>query len=132
MGRPRVKTIDTADTTLLAHIEVGNRQELMAIAFKKVTTKIATLCFPLLGIVVFIGMQNIGNGNSNTIVFQAFILMAVAYLVETICMPYERVLEVKRNYGYLMIAYIPYVVVLLFLFTQSVISSIGLVYAIGI
>ena len=127
-----IKTIDTADTTLLAHIEVGKWQELMADAFKKVTTKIATLCFPLLGVVVLIGMQSLKNGSSNTIVFQAFILMALAYLVETIFIPYERVLEVKRNYGYLAIAYIPYIVVLIILLLLSDIPSIGLVYSIGI
>ena len=129
--RTVIKTIDTADTALLAHIEVlQNKKELMAIAFKKLITKIAALCFPLLGVVLLIFMQGVKEWN-DLFVFQAFIIMALGYLIETMFMPYERILEIKREYVYLTISYIPYVVMITFLLAKPVIASIGLVPVIG-
>lgn len=94
-----IKTIGTADTSLLAHIEAsGQNKRLMQIIFKKLTAKVAALCLPLLGIIGFIFLQ--GNGLLyNTFVFQAFMLMVVGYLVEVMFLSYERILEIKKIYS---------------------------------
>lgn len=103
----------------------------MPIAFKKLTARVAGLCLPLLGIIVFLFLQ--GNGLLyNTFVFQAFIIMAVGYLIEVIFLSYERVLEIKRRYLLLMLSYIPYIVIVFLLVFGYVVPFLGLLGTIAL
>lgn len=122
-----IKTIDTTDTALLSHIEtMPNRKELLPNAFKNLSTKIATLCIPLLGILVL--LLFIDRYNSyNSLVFNLFFIIAFSYMIDALFSAYERVLEVKRKYLLLAFSYAPYVLILICL---SLISSFGLVNSI--
>ena len=122
-----IKTIGIADTSLFAHIEAaGKKHDLMPFAFKKITTKVAGLVIPFLGIICWIGFSNDSLVIENTFVFQAFFIMALGYIIETLFLPYERILEVKRRYVYLTLGYIPYVIMLILLLTGNIIPYIGL------
>lgn len=122
-----LKSIGTTDTALLSHVNgMKDEQKLMPIAFQKLMSKIAALCFPLLGILVILLLK----GNlffDNPFVFQTFFIMTIGYLIELIASPYERMLEIKRRYGLLLIAYSPYIVMIGGLFISNIISYIGLI-----
>lgn len=125
--RIALKTIGTTDTTLLSYVQNSNEEEkLMPIAFQKLTSKIAALCIPLLGIllVLFFNKQLFFK---NTFVFQTFFIMVVGYVSELLFSAYERVLEIKRRYLLLMIAYIPYIIMLILLLYYNTISYLGLI-----
>jgi hypothetical protein len=125
-----IKVIGTADTSLLSYIEVSKqKKELMNVAFKKITTKVAGLCFPLFGL-VFISLFLDYDFFNDTYVFQLFAVMACGYLSETMLLPFERVLEVKRQYKSLLIAYVPYTIMIIFLLNGSIITSFGLLWSI--
>jgi hypothetical protein len=121
-----LKTIGTTDTSLLSFIEEQqDQQHLMEKAFEKLSTKVMALCVPLVGIILgfYIGGETFVH---NQYVFQLFLIMTVTYLAELVLLPYERLLEVKKNYWYLASAYIPYIITLIVLYTTSCISLIGL------
>jgi len=127
-----IKTIGVADTALLAHIETGHegrgeKNLMMNYAVKEVITKTARLVLPLLGILV--GICFIPNRFYTPYVFHAFLLMTIGYILETILMPYERVLEVHRRYLFLFLSYLPYIGVMILIIHTLVlpISSIGLI-----
>lgn len=121
-----LKTIGTTDTSLLAHVATSHeKNKLMPFAFQKLTSKIASLCIPLSGILVLIFLKG-EPLFENPFVFQAFFIMAIGYLIELVLSPYERLLEISGRYVYLTCAYAPYVVVVIWLFTSNIISSIGL------
>ena len=125
-----IKTLGSADTALLAHIQEGyedtiEKKKAIEVAIEKLTTQIARLSLPLLGIVgVIMGGSYILSYDQY--VFHAFFIMAVGYLAETIWIPYERLLEVKQSYRLLFISYIPYVLFLFLLIYFLYISCIGL------
>lgn len=121
-----LKTIGTTDTSLLAHAATSaEKNKLMPFAFQKLTSKIAALCIPLLGVLVLIFLKG-ETLFTNPFVFQAFFIMAIGYLIELIISPYERLLEINRRYVYLTFAYVPYIVMIVWLFNSNIISSIGL------
>ena len=121
-----LKTIGTTDTSLLTHIQtLPNAKKLLPVAFKKLTTKIAALCIPLLGIIGFI-VCIVSAQTRNTIEFQLFILIAVSYLIESLLLPFERVLEVHKKYTYLIGAYLFYTLLLIVIIYLTYISWIGL------
>lgn len=121
-----LKTIGTTDTALLSHAATAaDEQKFMPYAFQKLSSRIAALCFPLLGILFLIYYR----GQSlfiDPVVFQAFLIMAIGYMIELIISPYERLLEIKREYRLLLFAYMPYIIIVYYLFFYSIISSIGL------
>ena len=125
-----IKTLGSADTALLAHIQEGyedtiEKKKAIEVAIEKLTTQITRLSLPLLGIV---GVVMYGSYmlSYDQYVFHAFFIMAVGYLAETIWIPYERLLEVKQSYRLLLVSYIPYVLFLFFLIYFLYISCIGL------
>jgi len=121
-----IKTIGTTDTALLAHIDAaGWQKNLVMRAFEKLTVRVACLALPLFGIAI-LGMIGCRNLCLDSMVLHAFTIMVIAYLMEVVLLPYERILEVKRSYGSLTRAYIPYVIGLLALMTGKVVTSIGL------
>ena len=101
----------------------------MATAFKKLTTKIVALSIPFLGIIFFISV-NLVDRIENKFVFQAFLIITICYLIEAILSPYERLLEVKRRYINLAIAYLPYVLFLFIIILFNIIPCIGLLRSI--
>ena len=117
--RLAIKTIGTTDTALLSHIEtMPNRQELLPDAFKKLSTKIATLCIPLLGVLFLLLFSNLYK-NYNPLVFELFFIIAISYMIEALFSMYERVLEVKRRYVLLAFCYVPYIAILVGIFLVS-------------
>lgn len=124
--RTVTKTIGTTDTSLLAYIETdNNKQSLLPIAFKKLTTQITRLALPLLGILILVLLKGYKLFN-NPFVFHTFIIITISYLLEALLSPYERVLEVKRKYIFLFYAYTPYICIILSLILSNRITSIGL------
>ena len=127
--RTVVKTIGTSDTSLLSHIELSKgKQTLMHTAFKKLSIKITGLSIPLLGIIGFVAVIYHQVWSSNTFVFQACIIMAIGYMLESILLPYERVLEVKRQYWYLVCSYAIYAMLIVLLIYGYIVTSIGLLH----
>lgn len=123
--RAVVKTIGTSDTALLSHVEEGADKKMLGhSAFEKLTRKVASLCIPLFGVVLFVLIEGTAVVPSS-LIFILFLIFTATYLLEVLLSPYERVLEVKREYWLLACAYIPYVVAMVVLY--SVVSWIGLV-----
>jgi hypothetical protein len=126
--RTVLKTIGTTDTTFLAHIEAAPESKaLLPSAFKKLASKIAALCIPLLGILGLLFFLTLYNQENTNFAFQAFLIITIGYLTETLLSPYERVLEVKKRYGFLMYAYTPYIIALILMLSTSLITYIGLI-----
>ena len=120
-----IKTIGTTDTLLLAHIVTLKQKKLMQFAFTKLITKVTHLCLPLLGIVFFLAIKG-SITIQNPFIFHAFLIMVTGYLIETMLLPYERILEVNNNYKQLILSYIPYVIMLISVFSGISISFFGL------
>lgn len=122
-----LKTIGSADTALLAHMHEGGDKNMMDIAVKKLIARIARLCIPLLGILGLVSLYKFKLFYKTPFVFHAFLIMGIGYIIETTLLPYERVLEVKRNYRVLLVCYIPYVCMLFFLISGTLLTSIGFI-----
>lgn len=122
-----LKTVGSADTALLAHVHKEGDKNLMNIAVKKIISKIARLCIPLLGIVFLIALYKFRLFYMTPFVFYAFLIMAIGYIIETTLLPYERVLEVQRNYKVISVCYLPYVCMLVILITGTLITCIGFI-----
>ncbi len=126
-----IKTLGSADTALLAHIEVGahdaeTKQKLVANAVQKLSAKITRLALPLLGILGIIMVSSSWFWNDQY-VFHAFLIMAIGYIAQTVWIPYERVLEAKQQYRLLFLSHIPYGIVMIALVVLLWISSIGFI-----
>lgn len=123
-----LKTIGTTDTSLFAHVQtLPGEKKLLEVAFKKLTSKIAALCIPLLGIIVAIVYIVFNVGNYDNYAFQLFAIMATFYILEIIFLPFERVLEVYRRYRYLVSVYCVYALCLFLLLSCIHVSWIGLI-----
>ncbi len=132
-----IKTIGSADIALLAHVQIyqqydTHHEELMHESVQKLSTQITRLALPLLGIIMM--LVPIGYYfYSNQFVFHAFLIMAIGYVLETIWIPYERVLEVKQNYRILSIIYLIYSIAIFFIFFIFYMTWIGLLlFLVGI
>jgi len=125
-----IKTVGSADTVLLAHVQAReDRGILMPIAFTKLTTKVAAICLPLLGVIFVIFLQGDYLFN-DPFIFRLFLIMSCGYIAEVLLLPYERILEINHNYWLLFLAYIPYGIMLVLLFTQQLNMILGLLGAI--
>ncbi len=125
-----IKTVGSADTALLSHIQEGyedprEKKKAMEDAIEKLTTQLSRLSLPLLGVIGIIMLSSYVM-SYNHYVFYAFFIMAVGYLAETIWLPYERLLEVKQSYRLLFLSYVPYILSLFLIFYFLYISCIGL------
>jgi len=83
------------------------------------------LCLPLLGIICLLMWWFYGK-TENTLVFHLFCIISISYLIEAMLLPYERVLEVKRAYRYLLGVYFFYSLLLLFLIISISNTWIGI------
>ncbi len=125
-----IKTIGTNDTALLAHIEtMPNRKELLPDAFRNLSTKIASLCIPLLGVLALFLSSNI-YATYNPLVFKLFCIIAISYMIEALFSMYERVLEVKRDYLLLAFSYLPYIAIIAGMFLVSYLGLVNSVIAV--
>jgi hypothetical protein len=120
-----LKTIGTSDTSLLTYAKVmQSKKKLMEVAFKKLTTKIAALCFPLLGITILL-IKEINGHDYNNFGFQLFCIISCTYLIELLLLPYERMLEVERKYTFLISVYVFYFLALAFIIFTYRLSLVG-------
>jgi len=128
--RTVLKTIGTTDTSLLSYIQtLADGEKRMPAAFHQLIKRIASLSIPLLGI-LFIVVANFRHVFDNIIIFEAFCLITICYLVESLLSPYERILEVKRHYPTLAIAYLPYIVFIISILCFPIIPIMGLLWTI--
>ena len=124
-----IKTIGTSDTSLFSFIEIKKANKtLLNTAFKKLTIRIAILCIPLLALVTTVYLNGAHFTNENII--KTLSIMATGYLIETLFLPYERILEVKRRYWYLFACYLPYICMLVFLISGNIFGTLSLVKAV--
>jgi len=124
--RSVIKTVGTADTALLAYAQTDqDGKKLVPIAYTKLVQNFAALCFPLLGIFFLIVIYGEALFIS-PLVFKLFSLLTITHLIEAFLSPYERVLEVRRAYGFLFCAYAPYVILLFLFLTTNLFASAGL------
>lgn len=120
-----IKTIGTTDTALLAHVEASpEKRHFMHLAFKKLISKMALLCIPLIIFVMAIFLYS--KGTPNQFILYALTTMAIAYLIESLFLPYERMLEVKQRYWYLFFCYLPYLLIIIMFLSSSLAVSLGL------
>lgn len=125
-----VKTIGTTDTALFAHIlHLNKKDETWQIAFKKLCTKIAALVIPLIAIIYLLYKYQLFN-SYDPIVFQLFLIIIISLLTEIILSPYERILEVNKNYRLLACSYMPYLLVMSLLLLTNIMTSIGILGAV--
>ncbi|MCL5875046.1 MAG: hypothetical protein M1114_01075, partial [Candidatus Dependentiae bacterium] len=125
-----IKTIGTTDTALLAHIEtMPNKKELLPDAFKKLSTQIASLCIPVLGVLALF-LSNDMYKEYNPLVFKLFFIIAMSYMIESLFSMYERVLEVKRKYMMLAFSYLPYIAIVAGMFLVSFFGLVNSVLAV--
>jgi O-antigen/teichoic acid export membrane protein len=121
-----IKSIGTTDTALFAHVySMKEGKQTWQIAFKKLTTKIAALVLPLLGIVFVLYRYKLWF-KYDQYVFQIFLLICICLLIEVMFSPYERILEVNRRYVLLTYAYTPYIIMTIILLTTNIMTYIGL------
>lgn len=121
-----LKAIGTTDTSLLAYVDtLPEKKNLTNVAFQKLSAKIATLCLPLLGIIgLCIGLAPYPLRNSRG--FQLFYIIAISYVLESMLLPFERLLEVKKRYWYLVSVYVFYLIAVCTLLGALYVSWIGL------
>ncbi|MGB8366727.1 MAG: hypothetical protein WCD44_00045 [Candidatus Babeliales bacterium] len=120
-----IKTIGTTDTLLLTYVAMLKEKKLLRVAFTKLTTKITRLCLPFLGIIFFLAIKS-NIAVDNPFVFHSFLIMVIGYLLETMLLPYERILEVNSNYRELLLSYIPYTIMLICIFSGISMPFLGL------
>jgi len=132
--RTLVKTIGTTDTSLLAHSQIIGAGEVgLQKTFKKLSTKVAGLCLPLLGLITSVYTVTYWKLYDHDVFNIMFILM-IGYILEVAFSSYERILEINFRYRYLVYAYIPYIILISLplllnlnsFFTFIRITSIGL------
>ena len=117
--RIALKTIGTTDTSLLSHIQTSpDKEKLMPIAFKKLITKLISLCVPLTAILLALLLKR-DLLFSNAFAAQMFFIITIGYLTELIASPYERMLEIKRRYILLFLSYAPYIAMMIILLSSS-------------
>lgn len=142
-----VKTIGTTDTSVLSYTQIiqdgypakvsydekdkcadwlaKSQRQVMQNTFNNLIKKISYICVPLLAVLFFIAYNFeglLGRGFNSKL----FIFLSCVYLIECILSPYERFLEVKRNYLALTLSYLPYlgIIILITIFRFAIISNI--------
>lgn len=121
--RIALKTIGTNDTVMLTHARMY--QQNMDSIFGYLKRKIAILCLgvSLLFIPAFISKW---YSYTHTQTVYLFFVITICYLLEVFLSPYERILEVDFHYAAIFKAQIPYGILLITLFTTSIICKAGL------
>ncbi len=125
--RTIIKTIGTTDTALLAHAQLiqqtaasasTEKKTAVNAAFAKLCCQMLWLCLPILLILMLlIPFKN--RLFFDMRVVHAFFIMVFGYVFEALLSPYERLLEVHRQYFKILCAYAPYVLTLGYVFTHT-------------
>lgn len=122
-----IKTIGTLDTSLFSYALTTQQQnKTWQFAITKLTHKIGTLVIPLLGI-IYVIYNNKWVIKYNFIICDMFLIITISLLIEILFSPFERILEVKKKYCLLAYAYMPYMMVMLFILFTKVMTYIGIV-----
>lgn len=126
------KTIDTTDTSLIMHS--SHNQQMLRKAINHLQHKIIILCLTLMAIftIALPYMHSIYPYQQNPLITLPFSVLTLGYLTEALLSPYERLIEVKRNYHYLLLAYSGYLLAMTVIITTPIISIIGLIPSIMI
>lgn len=122
--RLAVKTVGINDTALLSyarHSPDGTKG-----AFSHLLRTIIYMVVPLLTLAL-VGALCMHHYMPSAFLLLPFCLFIGGYMTELLLSPYERILEVSLSYKLLSIAYIPYVIMLMFMLYYQVISFVGLV-----
>lgn len=119
-----VKTIGTLDTSLFSY--TLNTQT-WQFAITRLTHKIAALVIPFAGITYVIYNNKHIINYDLIIMFNMFLIISLELLIEVLFSPFERVLEVKKEYFLLACAYTPYIFVMLLLIFTPAMTYIGIV-----
>jgi O-antigen/teichoic acid export membrane protein len=123
--RSIVKTIGTTDTSLFSYVNIIHKDHIQE-AFTKITRTILRICIPLFVIFLFLLInKNYFIGNDQ-IIFRSFLILVAFYVMETILSPYERILEVNKEYLILLLSYLPFVVFIYLFFANKQFSNLGL------
>lgn len=109
--RTMLKTLGTADTSLLAHADHLPRKQAEAFSLLYRTT--ISLCSILLGILIFLSqthllgiiLKSFTHIQKDPLIFTLFVILITGYFLEFLLLPYERFLEVKQRYRLLLQAY---------------------------
>lgn len=111
-----IKTIGSSDTTLLAHAQRSNDEQVtISTALAGLVHKISLLCCTaLIGIIgasLYAHVWTI----THSVQLQLFLIFSISYVLEILLSPAERMLEVYAHYRQLMYAYIPYTIMVIIL-----------------
>lgn len=106
--RISLKALGSADTALLSYTQITNKSDLHK-AFNQIVSIVSylTFTFACIGAIVFITRHSITSHDMIVI----FLIVAIGYMIEIFYSPYERLLEIKREYKKLWISYTPYIVI---------------------
>jgi len=120
--RPVIKTIGTSDTALLANLEINQNQSSITMpACSQLLKKVLLICLPFCvaipAITFFITPSTL------------FLIISCGHIIETMLSPYERILEVKRDYKALLSAYLPYIIVFISVVYYLFLPSASLITA---
>lgn len=122
-----VKTIGTLDTSLFSYtLNTHLHNKTWQFAITRLTHKIAALVIPFLGI-TYVIYNNKHIINYDLIMFNMFLIISLELLIEILFSPFERVLEVKKEYFLLACAYTPYIFVMCLLIFTPAMTYIGIV-----
>ena len=125
--RIALKTIGVTDTSLLSHIEEENKStKIFKHAFLDLFKKVFLLCLPLLILTIIVVCYPIYFSLNHEII-SLFALFSIGYLLEIVLSPFERVLETKREYKWLWLAYTPYLIYMIMSFTFIAVQRFSLV-----
>lgn len=124
-------TIGSADTAFLTHAALISDHQSLPTAFKELVAKVLNLC--LLAIIMLVPLTLLFNTKLiNHSILYIFLLLTSGYLLESLLSPYERLLEIKRCYWFLLVAYAPYMIMLIFLMTGTLGLHAGLLSILAI
>lgn len=123
-----VKSLGSADTALLSHVQTGYHADInFNKAFANISKQIIILSIPIM--VVVPAMSHAHKLMASTPWLWPFLIITSCYLIESLLIPFERVLEVKQNYRYLIYSYIPYLVGIIGVAMSMVLLNITFIQA---
>lgn len=108
-----LKTIGTSDTSFLAHLssKTTDSATMLAYGVRALNKRVIALTLPLFGVILFVYMHvpmlprlaRIYDSHVTNI----FLLLASAYLLQTLFLGYDRLLEIKQQYSALLLSSLP-------------------------
>jgi len=128
--RIAVKVIGINDTALLAYAR--HNSPVMNELFCALVRAVVSLVVPLVIMALMSALIVYAYMPSYAGYITPFCIFTCGYMIEVILSPYERLLEVSLCYKLLMIAYLPYILLLGLMFYYQTISFLGLTLFVAI